>query len=476
MASPARTRATILAHHLYDFAECDHRIALDATLDREQRTPPDEATTLLFEHGQRFERGIIEPLRYPTVEVAQGDWEQAHARTIGLMREGVKGIDQGVLIDGWRLARPDLLERVPGESSLGVYHYVPGDVKSARTTRSDAVLQVGFAALLLEKVQGRRPTTGFLILGDGNREEIDLDTIRFTIEDAVVRAEEVARGAIDTSPFFSPACARCRWRETCLPVLEDSRDLSFVHGMTRARRRSLMRHTVRTIDDLASADTRALSSAGVPSDGLERMQAQARALLDGRPAMRRAVDLPRCTKREFYLRIETDPLDGGEPFMLSWGEAAHGGPLGAARVEIVSTKDERLAALQRLLDVLESPAARGEPVYTFASATGAAFDALAEEGGLDPARSGDLSGRLVDLAPWVRRAAVLPVLRYRFDEVAAVVRGLLRPSPGAAEDALFVLHAGLAASPDPTAVRKRLEAAGLDALTSLHAIRNWVSP
>jgi len=68
---------------------------------------------------------------------------------------------------------------------------------------------------------------------------------------------------------------------------------------------------------------------------------------------------------------------------------------------------------------------------------------------------------------------VLPVFLYRFDEVAAVARNLPRPSAGQAEDALFVLHAGLAAADDPAAVRRRLEAAGRDALESLRAIRAW---
>jgi hypothetical protein len=57
--------------------------------------------------------------------------------------------------------------------------------------------------------------------------------------------------------------------------------------------------------------------------------------------------------------------------------------------------------------------------------------------------------------------------------VAAVARNLPRPSPGQAEDALFVLHAGLAASSDPAAVRARLDEAGRDALVSLRAIRAW---
>jgi uncharacterized protein len=473
MASPARSRATILAHHLYDFAECDHRVALDAVLDREQRTPPDEAMSLLFEQGQRFEREFVEPLGYPTVEVERGNWEGTFARTLELMRAGVAGIDQGVLLDGARLARPDLLERVPGASALGEFHYIPGDVKSARTTRSDAVFQVGFAAVLLEGAQERRPEAGFLILGDGRREAIDLGAIRCTIDDAVASAEAVARGEVRSSPYFSSACARCRWRGACLPKLEEAHDLSFVHGITRARRRVLMRHGIHTIEDLAHSDVAALIAADVPSDGLDRLRAQAAALLDGRVSTRRAVGLPRGIKRELYLRIETDPLDRGEPFSLSWGEAEAGGPLVATRVAIVSTHEDRAAALRQLIEVLESPAARGEPVYTYGSGTAAAFDAVADAAGIEPARSGDLAGRFVDLAPWVRRAAVLPVFRYRFDEVAAVARGLSRPSPSTPEDALFVVHAGMQEAADSAAVRHRLEDAGRDALASLQAIRAW---
>jgi len=475
MASPSRSHATILAHHLYDFAECEHRVALDATLDRDRRTPPDEAMALLLEHGRRFEREIVEPLDYPAIGVVHGAWDEAFARTVGLMRQGVAGIDQGVLIDGDRLARPDLLERAPGASSLGEFHYIPGDVKSARTTRSDAVFQVAFAALLLESAQGRRPESGFLILGDGHREELDLSAIRCTVDDAVARTGEVARGEAATTPFFSPACARCRWRGECLPRLEEARDLSFVHGVTRARRRVLTRHGVRTIDELAAADVDALAAAGVPADGLLRMRMQARTLLAGRVVRHGPVGLPRGLKRELYLRIETDPLDRGLPFSIAWGEAGVAGEIEAARVSIASTAAERAGALREALDVLESRAAREEPIYTFGSGTAAAFDALAEEVGIEPARAGDVAGRFVDLAPWVRRAAVLPVFLYRFDEVAAVARNLPRPSPGHAEDALFVLHAGLAAASDAAAVMASLEDAGREALASLHAIRAWFS-
>jgi predicted RecB family nuclease len=476
MPSPARTRATILAHHLYDFAECEHRIALDAALPRSSRTPPDAAIELLFEHGRRFEREVVEPLGYAAVDVVEDDWDRAFDRTLELMRAGVDGIDQGVLLDGSRLARPDLLERVPGESKFGGYHYRPGDVKSARATRSDAALQVGFAGLLLEAVQGRRPESGFLILGDGTREELDLESVRCTIDDAVERAEAIARGALETTPFYSANCARCRWRGECLPRLESSRDLSFVYGLTRSRHRVLRRHGVATIDDLASADVSLLVAEDVPSEGLERAQVQARALLEGRVLRPRAVPIPRGARRELYLRIEVDPLDRGEPFMLGWAEGpVGGGAIDAARVVIASSPAERADGLEAFVEIVEAPSVREEPIFVFGGGTARAFDALAETCGLEPARAGDLAGRFVDLAPWVRRAGVLPVFSYAFDEVAAVARASPRPSPGAAADALFVLHAGLAAADDPAGVRAVLEAEGRDSLESLRAIRAWIA-
>ena len=474
MSVGTRANAILLAHHLYDFAECEHRIALDATLDRAERTPPDAATELLFEHGRRFERSVTEPLGYPAVEVEDGDWDGAAARTVALMREGVVGIDQGVLVAPGRLARPDLLERVQGASALGDFYYVRGTSKSALAPRSDAALQVGFAALLLEVVQGVRPATGFLILGDGRRETIDLEAIRATLDDAVSRAEGVARGEVATFPFFGAACPRCRWRGRCLPALSAARDVSFVHGLTRTRHRVLRDRGVATIDALARAELPALVAAGAPADGLERAQAQARALLEGRPLGRRAVTVPHGVRGELYLRIEIDPLEGAAPFLIAWAEGPRGGgPLTTREVRVVTGSVERADAARGLFDVVEHARVSDEPIYAFGARTSRGLEALCEAMGLTPARAGDLLGRVVDLAPWVRRAGVLPVFATGFSEVASVAAA--SPPPiDASDDDLFVLHAGLASAPDPDAALARLYAAGSDALDSLAAIRAWL--
>ncbi|HUC43888.1 MAG TPA: TM0106 family RecB-like putative nuclease [Candidatus Sulfotelmatobacter sp.] len=474
MPSVTRSNARLLAHHLYEFVECEHRVALDATVDRAERTPPGAAMEMLFEHGRAFEREVAAGLRYPTVEVRGDDWEGAFEETVALMRSGVAGIDQGVLLGPGRLARPDLLERVPGASGLGEFHYVPGDIKSALAPRSDAAMQVGFAAVLLEAVQGVRPSSGFLILGDGSREVLDLESIRTTVDEAVMRAESLVLGEAATVPGYCRACARCRWRGRCLPELEKAHDISFVHGLTRTRQRVLRARGVESIDALAAADIDVLVASGVPADGLDRAQRQARALLSGGVEGRREVPVPSGSRRELYLRIETDPLDGAQPFLVSWGEARIRGALETARGVVVSSVSERADVADELIRFLEGAAVVREPVYVFGGQTSRALEALCDLVGLAPARAGDLLGRLVDLAPWVRRGGVLPVFRYSFAEVAAVARRMPRPALDAAEDDLFVIHAGIRDGAEGASARRDLESAGREAVGALHAIRRWL--
>lgn len=469
MPRPSSRPARILAHHLYDLVVCDHRIALDFTLPRELRTPPDEAASLLYENGLAHERAVSDALGYAEIDVEDGDWEGAAARTLGAMRRGVPGIAQGVLLEGARLARPDLLERVDGSSRLGPWHYVPGDVKSALSPRSDAALQIGFAAKILESVQGVRPDAGFVVLGDGTREAIDLRAISRSVDDAADAVDSIARGRTETSPFFSRDCARCRWRDRCLEHLTAASDPSFVHGMTRARRSAYAKAGILTLAELADAHESDLRSSGAPIEGLARLRAQARALLETRAVDRRPVDLPRGRRREHFLRIEANPLETSDPFALAWGSSPVGGALDRAEVFLVVTAEERDAAFSRLAADLETASSPEDPVYFHGAVTGRAFARLGASSGLSPARLGDLEGRLLDLAPWVRRAAALPVLRYRFDEVAAFLRRRPIPPAESPGDARFAAHA--------SGSRERLARIVEDLrddLESLAILRDWL--
>lgn len=473
MANPVPETTRVVASHLYDFAACEHRIALDTRLDRARRTPPDEAMRLLAEHGRRFEEKIARELGYPEVRVEDGDWERAATETLDLMRRGERGIYQGVLLDGRRLARPDLLERADGESAFGAWHYVPGDVKSAVEARSDAALQVGFAGLLLEAVQRRHPEHGFLILGDGSRWWFETGSIRRSLEDSLERVEAIAEGAGDTFPFFSRHCGRCRWRDACLPGLVERQDASLVWGLTRTRRSVYARHGIGSVGDLAKAEATALRRAGAPTDGLDRLQRQAQALLEGSVVGRRGVRIPRGTRREHYLRIETDPTDFGDAFLFAWGAGPAGaGPLDDVRIAFGGGPEARDSALRGILAWLGEAT---EPVYHYGGVTPRAVDSLGESAGISPERLGALEARLVDLAPAVRNSGSLPVHFYRFEEVAAAIRG--RPPAAEAtapEDVLFVEWFHAREAEDPSPHRAKLEEAGRSAVESLRAIRAWI--
>ncbi len=420
---PAGKRIT--ATHLYEFALCEHRVALDFTLDRSLRTPPDEAARLLFERGRAIEERIASGLGYATVAPRPGDPEGAFRETLDLMRRGVPGIYQGVLLAGRRLAIPDLLRRADGASSLGGHHYVPGDIKSGLEPRTDQALQVVFSARLLEEVQGRLPECGFLLLADGEESVFPIGELVDSFDLAHGAVAAIADGGRATFPFFSEQCARCRWKGTCLPALQEGDDLSFVAGMTRTRKRLLAARGIGTVKELAALDDgaiEALAAQGFATEGLRRLRQQALALASGRAEgapPRRRREPPGRGLRQHFLAAAWDPLGGGEPFLVGYASRPSAvAPFDRLGVRLARSDDERAALLPPLVSSL---GAVEQAVLHFGPSAPRAFDRIADLARFNPAEQGKLEARFFDLAPVVRAGAYLPVRRYRLDEIAAAL-------------------------------------------------------
>ena len=498
---PAAPRR-VTASQLYDFAVCEHRIALDARLDRSRRAPPDAALRLLFDRGLALERALTARLGYEAVEPDPAHPEPAFRRTLELMRAGARGISQGVLLDGRALAIPDLLRRAEGPSDLGGHHYEPGDVKSGRTPRTDQVLQVVFSAALLERIQGRRPERGFLLLADGSQVDFSVDAVWDSAVLARGNLELVADGRRETHAFLSEHCARCRWRMECLPALSEGPDLSFVSGMTRARQRTLRRHGVTNARELAGLTSERIADiqcGEAPVDGLATLQRQARALVDrtvevrrSRPGRRAASALRRGTGlREHLLTCARDPLQGGEPFLFGYaGRRGPLEPLEEPEVLFASSEADRARALDRLLERIGSDESL---IVHWGSGVRAAFVRIADRAGVDPARLGRIEGRFFDLAPVVRSSAFLPVRRPAFAEVAAALRGRPLPDLLVPPDELWVWNEnarsagesapgsadapapGVSSAPAPGDGRQAIVSRVASELEDLAAVRDWVA-
>ena len=137
-----------------------------------------------------------------------------------------------------------------------------------------------------------------------------------------------------------------------------------------------------------------------------------------------------AVRRELYLRIEVDPLDRGEPFLFSWGEQVRrrrargderGGGFDAGRTREGARRDRRGGRIARARATSRS----------MCSARAACGPSMRWPRAWIGSRSCRRNRRPLRGSRAVGAARrVLPVFLYRFDEVAAVVTGRSRPSPG----------------------------------------------
>lgn len=426
------TPAPIRASDLYELTECAHRIALDRQLPRERRAIADEGTAALLARGLALERAVAAALNYAQPQHDPHDLVTGAAATRALMQQSVPGIYQPVLTYERYLAIPDLIERVEGASALGDFHYVPGDIKAGLTPRADQVLQVAFGGWLLEQVQGRRPASGFLILGDGQREQIALTAVESVLDNARLTVRRIIDGEQSTAAFYEPRCGRCRWRHECLPSLLSEQHLSLVDGMTPARARLLSNIGVTSVAALAAVDSSHPRREFDLPFGLERLALQARALHERRIASTRLPELPEGLARGWIVHLERNPFDAERTIALAWSNADGRSP--TVRVTLdVAQRHEAFAAL------LDTIGADNAPIVHFGSAVARGLESLAEEVALSPDRQRSLTMRRVDARPLVRSGSVwLPVRRYVLEEVAAAIQGLPLPDPAAPEIPSFV--------------------------------------
>lgn len=333
--------------HVYTFLACPRAVALDLHGDPAWRRPATPGEELALARGRAHEEAIVTPLGWPAPEHAVGDFTTGAAATLALLRSGVPGVRQAVLLDGEHLGIPDLLRREPGSSALGDHHYVAGDVKSSAQMRGDQILQVAFYARLLGRLQQRVPEYGFLWLKDGREERFRIADYDEVLTDVLQRIEAIAAGgprSEDQRPFATLACTSCRWSLHCHGEMQRDDDLGLVAGMTRGLRQLLEQAGVRTAQQLAELPLdRCARDTGVERRLLEQVRRAARARGQGCAA---PLDLPHGEVRAGrMLHALVDAYAG----QLLWIGALDPGQPAQECAELVPrNRDEALAGLLEL--------------------------------------------------------------------------------------------------------------------------------
>lgn len=95
--------------------------------------------------------------------------------TLKAMQLGVDVIYQAALQKLPFRGYADFLVKVPGDSIMGNYHYEVWDTKLAKTTKPYFVIQLCCYADMLENIQGKRPESVVVVLGNGEQVRLKTD-------------------------------------------------------------------------------------------------------------------------------------------------------------------------------------------------------------------------------------------------------------------------------------------------------------
>jgi predicted RecB family nuclease len=327
------------ATDLNNYLECKRLTDLDALVVRGKLTRPadtdDAQADLIRRKGEEHERRHLDMLleRHPgevvlfeRAESGLEAYREAEQRTLQSMRDGARIIYQATFFDGQFIGHADFLRRVETPSRLGDYSYEVVDTKLALSTKPYFLIQLCNYSEHLERLQGRSPKFGYVVLGNGEEHGYRLhdymayyrqlkSTFVNFVSGSTLELLEEAR----EYPLEVKHCAMCPWDETCESKRIEDDHLSLVAGMRRDQTAKLEEAGIRRVADLARAtDDRRPS--GMNPDTFIKIRRQAVLQVEGRSSSGPLYELlahepplgfallPRPAPGDVFFDMEGDPL------------------------------------------------------------------------------------------------------------------------------------------------------------------------
>lgn len=190
------------------------------------------------------------------------------------MREGADVIAQGMLALPPFQGYSDFLVRVPGESSLGDYHYEVWDSKLSNNVKPSFVIQLCCYAEMLQSIQGMLPANITVVKGDKSRES--LKTVDYFHYYLSVKTQFLAaQQNFDASQRPDPTDSRDygNWNDVAQAIIEAEDKLIQVANISRSQIKKLAAVGVHTVAELVDCN---LDSVKGINDGVfQRLKAQA---------------------------------------------------------------------------------------------------------------------------------------------------------------------------------------------------------
>lgn len=299
----------VTAETFFQYATCPSWVWYEAHGKPSEKKEISKMMKMIMEEGVKHEKKVIAD--YDFTHVREVDQDEAFQHTVELMRAG-KNIYQGTLMHGRWVGRPDLLLKCEGKSKFGDFLYVPYDIKSSREIKNVQKFQLTFYTLLLEKIQGVRPTTGHIINIDKQVLEFDIDDFLEEFHLTLTAIEKILAGE-KPPPFLAGDCKKSPWRAKCEEEAVACNDISLVYRLKRREWEKLLNAGVKTITLMADMDLDEIIDRvpDIRPSRLETIRTQARALTQKTPIILETAEFPEADE-EIYFDIEGDPLLGIE--------------------------------------------------------------------------------------------------------------------------------------------------------------------
>ena len=247
------------------YLACEHLARLELDVARgllRRRAVDDPQAELVRRRGDEHELAYLASLeaggkRVVTIRHGSdddGSWDlETAAAALDAMRRGAHVVYQAVLLEGGWRGFADFLERVPGASDLGDFHYEVADTKLARHPKPSHLLQLCFYSSVVARLQGRRPQQMHLVLGSQERESFRVDDFDAYYRRVHARFLDFVAREPTTYPLPVPHCSICDWREQCEQRWIDDDHLTLVAGLRRDQAARLEQTGVATLAQLATA-------------------------------------------------------------------------------------------------------------------------------------------------------------------------------------------------------------------------------
>jgi predicted RecB family nuclease len=231
--------------------------------------------------------------------------------TASVLKQGAVFILNGTLEDDQVTLAFDGLQRMPGPSKLGDFHYVPVLFSEGRQVRKQQRTLVDVYGLLLSPLQGRAPSSGIIWHG----KECRATRVRLNPDPRKAQRllEELRQLQIAEAPprlLLNDHCTVCEFRHRCQQQAVQEDNLSLLRGMKEKEIKAYARKGILTVTQLAHTFRPRRQGKRAPPRGERHAHPlQALAVRDKKVYVFGTPQLPASPVR-IYLDVEGNPDEG----------------------------------------------------------------------------------------------------------------------------------------------------------------------